>query len=60
MRPMADILAPRNRAILADFAASNVLLAFDYDGTLAPIASTPAQARMRASTRRLLIIELDI
>ena len=52
---MADILAPRNRAILADFAASNVLLAFDYDGTLAPIASTPAQARMRASTRRLLI-----
>ena len=29
MRPVADILHPRNRAILADFAASNRLLAFD-------------------------------
>lgn len=33
---------------------SNVLLAFDYDGTLAPIASTPAEARMRARTQALL------
>ena len=41
-------------AVLAGFAASNVLLAFDYDGTLAPIAPTPARARMRATTRRLL------
>ncbi len=31
-----------------------VLLAFDYDGTLAPIASTPARARLPATTRRLL------
>jgi trehalose 6-phosphate phosphatase len=33
---------------------SNVLLAFDYDGTLAPIAATPKRARMRRCTRRLL------
>ncbi len=51
---MADILAARNRATLAAFAAANVLLAFDYDGTLAPIASTPARARLPATTRRLL------
>jgi trehalose 6-phosphate phosphatase len=40
--------------VLAEFAASNVLVAFDYDGTLAPIARTPAAARMRQRTRRLL------
>lgn len=51
---MADILAARNRATLAAFAASNVLLAFDYDGTLAPIASTPSRARLPVTTRRLL------
>jgi trehalose 6-phosphate phosphatase len=51
---MAGILAKRNLPILAYFAWSNVLLAFDYDGTLAPIAPTPARARMRAETRRLL------
>lgn len=31
-----------------------MLIAFDYDGTLAPIAPTPAAARMRVETRRLL------
>ena len=40
--------------LLRRFAEADVLLAFDYDGTLAPIASTPARARLRASTRRLL------
>ena len=49
-----NILTPRNLHALAGFAASNVLLAFDYDGTLAPIAATPAAARMRAETRRRL------
>ena len=49
-----NILLPRNLPALAAFAASNVLLAFDYDGTLAPIASTPGAARMRATTRRRL------
>jgi trehalose 6-phosphate phosphatase len=36
------------------FAWSNVLLAFDYDGTLAPLVNAPAHATMRGSTRRLL------
>src|SRR5688572_26388485 len=49
-----NILVPRNLHTLSGFAASNVLLAFDYDGTLAPIASAPAAARMRAATRRWL------
>jgi trehalose 6-phosphate phosphatase len=51
---MGNILAKRHRSTLADFACSSVLLGFDYDGTLAPIAARPADARMRASTRRLL------
>lgn len=51
---MRHILAPPNLTTLADFAGSNVVIAFDYDGTLAPIAPTPAQARMRPRTRRLL------
>lgn len=48
------ILSARHLPSLAQFAASNVLVAFDYDGTLAPIAPTPAAARMRPATRRLL------
>jgi trehalose 6-phosphate phosphatase len=48
------ILAKQNIPILCEFARSNVLLAFDYDGTLAPIASTPERARMRARTQALL------
>jgi trehalose 6-phosphate phosphatase len=51
---MFRILADRHASVLAGFASSNVLLAFDYDGTLAPIAHRPALARMRAETRRLL------
>jgi trehalose 6-phosphate phosphatase len=50
-----DILAPRQAPLLATFAASNVLVAFDYDGTLAPIVSRPSRARMRATTKRLLM-----
>jgi trehalose 6-phosphate phosphatase len=48
------ILDPRHRGVLTDFALANVLLAFDYDGTLSPIAATPGEALMRATTRRLL------
>jgi trehalose 6-phosphate phosphatase len=44
-----------NHDLLDMFAWSTVLLAFDYDGTLAPLVAAPHQARMRASTRRLLI-----
>jgi trehalose 6-phosphate phosphatase len=32
-----------------------VLLAFDYDGTLSPIAPTPERARLPANTKRLLV-----
>jgi len=51
---MKDILSPRNLAILEEFANANVLVAFDYDGTLAPIVTDPARAMMRTRTRRLL------
>ena len=51
---VANILSQRNRSVLAGFASSNVLLAFDYDGTLAPIVEEPRRARMRSRTRRLL------
>jgi trehalose 6-phosphate phosphatase len=51
---MRHILAARNRALLRTYARSNVLLAFDYDGTLAPIVADPDQAHMRERTCRLL------
>lgn len=40
--------------VLERIAASDSLLAFDFDGTLAPIVDDPAQAAMRSSTRHLL------
>ena len=51
---MRYILAKRHAADLAAFASANVLTAFDYDGTLAPIAPDPASAPMRRRTRQLL------
>jgi trehalose 6-phosphate phosphatase len=48
------ILTPQHLPALTSFALSNVLVAFDYDGTLAPIAARPEDAHMRPSTRRLL------
>jgi trehalose 6-phosphate phosphatase len=51
---LKDILSHANRDVLQQYAWSNVLLAFDYDGTLAPIVADPARAAMRDSTRRLL------
>lgn len=56
---MRHILAKRHLPTLAHFASSNVVLAFDYDGTLASITSEPARARLRARTRRLLIAVAD-
>jgi trehalose 6-phosphate phosphatase len=49
-----DVLKPANRHVLAEFAGTNVLLAFDFDGTLAPIVATPDEASMRATTARLM------
>src|SRR5262245_27340531 len=53
---MKPILAAKYRPILAAFAHDRTLVAFDFDGTLAPIAARPADAKMRASTARLLSI----
>lgn len=52
---LPHVLHPSGRAVLRDLAAGRVLLAFDFDGTLAPIAGRPKQARMRGRTRRLLV-----
>lgn len=51
---MTDILALRNQQILERYAASNLLVGFDFDGTLAPIVAAPERAHMRPGTRRLL------
>jgi trehalose 6-phosphate phosphatase len=48
------LLAGDNRDVLAQFAWSRVLVALDYDGTLAPIVLDPLKAHMRARTRELL------
>lgn len=40
--------------MLAPFAFNRALLAFDFDGTLAPIVDDPEQAEMRTSTSALL------
>lgn len=51
---MGHVLADRHARTLAEFACSNVLLAFDYDGTLAPPDAKRTAAGMRRSTRNLL------
>lgn len=51
---MKDILSPRHRGVLEALAASPCLLAFDYDGVLAPLVRHPGGAFMRPRTRRLL------
>lgn len=52
---MQYLLAKRHLPTLARFASSNVVLAFDYDGTLAPITTEPHRARLRRRTRSLLV-----
>jgi trehalose 6-phosphate phosphatase len=47
------ILSRTSREVLERFAWSRVLVAFDFDGTLAPIVADRDAARMRAGTRRL-------
>jgi trehalose 6-phosphate phosphatase len=51
---MRNILSRMSREVLVQFAWSKVLLAFDYDGTLAPIVPKPERAKMRATTHQLL------
>ena len=51
---MRNILSRANREVLVQFAWSNALIAFDFDGTLAPIVTEPDRAWMRPKTRDLL------
>ena len=48
---MKSLLAPRSRPVLRALARGRVLLAFDFDGTLAPIVADPVRARLRPRTR---------
>ncbi len=52
---MKPILDYTHQPALDAFFASDTLLAFDYDGTLAPIVSDPDSATMRQITRELLV-----
>jgi len=51
---MKDLLARKNIDVLTKYAKSKVVLAFDFDGTLAPIVGDRYGARMRKRTRLLL------
>lgn len=51
---MKQLLLPSNVDVLGQYAWSRVLLAFDFDGTLAPIVANRDAARMRLRTRNLL------
>ena len=51
---MKPILGREGRAALESCRGRGALLAFDFDGTLAPIVADPARAALRPSTRRLL------
>jgi trehalose 6-phosphate phosphatase len=50
---MKRLLSPGNVDVLAQFAWSNVLLAFDFDGTLSPIVADRDAAHMRDVTSEL-------
>ncbi|MGA8892595.1 MAG: trehalose-phosphatase [Anaeromyxobacteraceae bacterium] len=51
---MTDLLDVPGLAELREVAGSHALLAFDFDGTLAPIVRNSDEAAMRPRTRRLL------
>lgn len=51
---MKNILGDKQRPILDAFLQQRVLVAFDFDGTLAPIVSHPAKAAIPMKTRALL------
>lgn len=51
---MMHLFAPENSGVLAQLAWARVLVAFDYDGTLAPIVTDPQRAFMRSRTSELL------
>jgi trehalose 6-phosphate phosphatase len=52
---MSSVLSGAARELLKDYAQSRVMVGLDFDGTLAPIVPVPSRARMRSSTRELLV-----
>jgi trehalose 6-phosphate phosphatase len=48
------LFSKANQHVLCGAIASKALLAFDFDGTLAPLVDDPRRATMRPYTRRLL------
>jgi trehalose 6-phosphate phosphatase len=52
---MKYALSRESRVPLGEFARSRLLVAFDYDGTLAPLTANRTRAPMRERTRELLI-----
>jgi trehalose 6-phosphate phosphatase len=52
---MEHLFGKTGREILDHYAWSSTLLAFDFDGTLAPIVSRPERAALRPRTRKLLV-----
>jgi trehalose 6-phosphate phosphatase len=51
---MTQLITPADLSLVERFAARDTLMAFDYDGTLAPIVEDPAAAYMRPKTREAL------
>src|SRR6478736_6355039 len=54
LKRVKNLFSPRNEKALREFLATDPLLGFDYDGTLAPIVTDPLKAQLRPRTRRLL------
>lgn len=50
---MKNALLPRQAEVLRQLASGRTLLAFDFDGTLAPIVPSRDKAAMRSATRAL-------
>lgn len=51
---MKNILGKRELSRLGEYVTPDTLVAFDFDGTLAPISRDPRAAQLRKSTARLL------
>ncbi|MEO8449467.1 MAG: trehalose-phosphatase [Gemmatimonadota bacterium] len=51
---MRSILSVAGREVVKELAWSNLLLGFDFDGTLAPIVTDPDAAALRPDTKALL------
>jgi trehalose 6-phosphate phosphatase len=57
---LKNLLVRKNLEVLAQLAWANVLLAFDFDGTLAPIVRDRDAARMRRRTAELFSRACDL